>query len=232
MAALPEPSILKSMDKPTKQASDDAAPRIVPVFPLPNTVFFPLTSLPLHVFEQRYREMVRDVAGENGRIAVALAAGDEFHAVGTVGRIRDLELLDDGRYNLRLEGLDRVKMTEVPCDTAYRQVLVEARPEYLGIDDPAEVERAKLALLAELGLLKNLADPGSPTILLHQDVPLEVAINTACAELPVLPGLRQELLEESDLNRRQARLTEHLAMVIDAISQLTARRGDRESLLN
>jgi len=99
------------------------APAIVPVFPLPNVVFFPQTVLPLHVFEPRYRDLVRDVAAGDGRFSVALlraasAAEDRhrpaFHAVATVGRIRDLRRLPDGRFLLELVGGERVRLDEEP----------------------------------------------------------------------------------------------------------------------
>ena len=55
--------------------------RVVPVFPLP-TVFFPRTSLPLHIFESRYRAMTRDVTAGDGLIVVALMDGDGFRRRG------------------------------------------------------------------------------------------------------------------------------------------------------
>ena len=70
-----------------------------------------------------------------GRIVVALASGEGFRRLATVGRIRELEPLPDGRYNLRLEGLERVWLSEVPADTPYRRVRVEPRPESTGTDD-------------------------------------------------------------------------------------------------
>ena len=95
-----------------------ASPDIVPLFPLPGAVLFPDTVLPLHIFEPRYRRMVEDVRAGDGRIAIALLRqgweeGYEgrpaIHDVGTVGRIRDLEPLPDGRFNLALVGLQRVE---------------------------------------------------------------------------------------------------------------------------
>jgi len=192
--------------------------QIVPVFPLPNTVLFPRTSLPLHIFEPRYRAMIADAEAGNGLIVIARMIDDGFEKLGTVGRIRDLEPLDDGRFDLVLEGLHRVSMAEVPCDTPYRQVRIEARPERPGTDDPAVVERTKLELLATLGLLLSAAQTGFPVVL-SQALPFEVIVNQVCAALPVGASLRQRLLAEDEFLGRQRLLTKHLDNVIETISE-------------
>jgi hypothetical protein len=217
------------MTKHAPQFSDTTY--IVPVFPLPYTVLFPHTSLPLHIFEPRYRAMVRDVTAGDGLVVVSLMAGDDFEKLGTVGRVRDLESLDDGRFNLRLEGLRRVTLAEVPCDTPYRQVRIEPHPERSGADGHSSIERSKLDLLATLGILRSVAGQSEP-ILLHQELPFEVVVNTACAGLPIEARLRQELLAEDDLIGRLRRVSDHLSVVIDAITQLGSEEHDGGTLLN
>jgi len=198
---------------------EEEVPQIVPVFPLPNTVLFPHTSLPLHIFEPRYRAMVLDVTEGDGLIVVARRIDDSFEKLGTVGRIRDLEPLEDGRFDLVLEGLYRVSIAEVPCDTPYRQVRVKARPERQGTDDPVVIERSKLELLATLGLLLSAAQTGFPVVL-SQELPYEVVVNQVCAALPVGVSLRQRLLAEDELLGRKRLLSEHLDNVIETIVQL------------
>ena len=83
-------------------------PEMAPVFPLPNTVLFPRTVLPLHIFEPRYREMTADALRAGGYIAMALLRGGEesgYHPVGCLGRISQSKMTDDGRYYLQLVGL-------------------------------------------------------------------------------------------------------------------------------
>ena len=86
-----------------------ALPTIIPIFPLPNLVLFPGLSVPLHIFEPRYREMIADVADSHGIIGMTLLKGDweaDYHAfpdifeVGCAGKIGGLVKLADGRYNL------------------------------------------------------------------------------------------------------------------------------------
>lgn len=102
----------------------------LPLFPLPRLVFFPHTLLPLHVFEPRYRVMVRWCIDNDWPMAVVLIAlGHEREQLGEppiadvagVGRIVQHRRLPDGRYTFVLEGLARVKLEELADrDTPYR----------------------------------------------------------------------------------------------------------------
>lgn len=117
------------------------------LFPLPNLVLFPYAVQPLHVFEPRYRQMTRHALAADRLIAmVLLRPGWEadyegrppVHAVACVGRIVAEQLLDDGRYNLLLRGLRRVRLLdEVAGDALYRT----ARAELLTDTPPAEGPR-------------------------------------------------------------------------------------------
>jgi Lon protease-like protein len=197
------------------------------VFPLPNVVFFPETVLPLHVFEERYREMVQDCSSGEGLIAMALLRPDweedylgspAIHRVGTVGRIRNLEPLPDGRFTLELVGLARAEYTEIPSPGPYRLVHVEPKPESAVDDADGEVQDAKLELLTLHGtLLAQVRDEGA--IFPDQRLSFEAAVNRACACLPVEPALRQLLLEEDDLRQRHSRATTLLESVLTDLIQ-------------
>ncbi|NIM02428.1 MAG: hypothetical protein GTN89_12150, partial [Acidobacteria bacterium] len=135
---------------------------LAPVFPLPNAVLFPDTVLPLHIFEPRYRQMIRDASGGDGHVAIALLepgfeddydGSPAFHRVGTLGRIENLESLSDGRFNLHLIGLRRVEFEEIPAPTPYRVARLIARNETGVSDGDPEIVRAKLDLLASHAFL-------------------------------------------------------------------------------
>jgi len=105
-------------------------PSVVPLFPLPNVVFFPRTYLPLHVFEPRYRHMVRDAAAGHRVIGmVLLKEGWEsdyegrppVFPVGAVGRIVAVQTLADGKFNILLQGLRRFEIQEEVGSESYRQ---------------------------------------------------------------------------------------------------------------
>jgi Lon protease-like protein len=204
------------MTETAPESSDDI--RVLPVFPLPQTVFFPRTFLPLHIFEERYKAMVRDAAEGTGLIVITRSLGEGFEPVGTIGRVRQLQPLEDGRFNMVVEGLQRVSITEVPRDTPYRQVRAKACPEHLEEDDLEAAENAKLEVLGTLGILVSIARGEAPLVL-DQEQPFEVVINKACAGLPIPAVLRQKLLDEGNLMERYRRLSKHLDAVIESISR-------------
>ena len=102
----------------------------LPIFPLTGAVLFPGMQLPLHIFEPRYRAMVGDALIRDRLIAMIQpqrpVEGAPLYAVGCVGRIGEIQAMDDGRYNLILEGTARFRMVrELEVTTAYRQVEAE-----------------------------------------------------------------------------------------------------------
>lgn len=116
------------------------------IFPLTGAVLYPGLQLPLHIFEPRYRAMVSDSLARDRRIAMiqpqSPAEGAPLFSIGCVGRIADVEALEDGRFNLVLEGISRFRMIrELDVTTPFRQIEAE-----LIADDMAEalsaVERA------------------------------------------------------------------------------------------
>src|SRR5262245_40726916 len=106
-------------------------PGLIPLFPLPNVVLFPGVPLPLHIFEPRYRDMVRDTpAGERSLIGMVLLRGDwrkeyyqnpEVFAVGCAGRVMSVQPLPDGRYNILLHGLREFVIENEVRERSYRQ---------------------------------------------------------------------------------------------------------------
>jgi Lon protease-like protein len=106
---------------------------IVPVFPLPSFYLFPGTAVPLHVFEERYRQMVEDLLDGPGRLAMASLAGEEttggdrpaFFPVGGFGEILRHRRFPDGRFVLIVAGIARVRLEEVSSDRLYRRVAIE-----------------------------------------------------------------------------------------------------------
>ena len=205
--------------------------RILPVFPLPDVVLFPGTRKSLHVFEPRYRAMIRDVVGGEETVVVALMSGDGFRSLGTIGRIEDLELLEDGRFNLTVDGSERVAISEVPSDKPYRLVRVKRRPERLGTFDARALAEARLELLGSYGILRSMASRNEP-FALHPDLPFEVVVNTACACLPIDASLRQRLLAEDSLMERQRLGLEYLSSAIEAMTWLRATGSVADSLAN
>ena len=97
------------------------------IFPLTGAVLFPGLQLPLHLFEPRYRALVSDALIRDRQIAMIQPQrpmeGASLYKVGCVGRIGEVQAMDDGRYNLILEGVARFRMVrELDVATAFRQI--------------------------------------------------------------------------------------------------------------
>ncbi len=102
-------------------------PMRLSIFPLPGAVLFPGLQLPLHIFEPRYRALIGDSLARDRRIAMIqpqrAIEGAPLYTVGCVGRIGEIEAMEDGRYNLILEGQSRFRLIrELDVSTSFRQV--------------------------------------------------------------------------------------------------------------
>lgn len=119
------------------------------IFPLAGALLFPRMHLPLHIFEPRYRAMVSDAMARDRRIGMIQPIGNheppELYALGCVGRIAEVEAMEDGRYNIVLEGLSLFRvLRELEVSTPFRQVEAEL------IADREEAETLSLGHRAAL----------------------------------------------------------------------------------
>lgn len=118
----------------------------ISIFPLTGAILYPGLQLPLHIFEPRYRAMIGDALARDRRIGMIQPQrgyeGAPLFEVGCLGRIADVEALEDGRYNIVLEGEARFRIVrELEVTTPFRQVEAEliAEPDDQAL---APVERA------------------------------------------------------------------------------------------
>ena len=143
-----------------------SARRRLPLFPLSDVVFFPETTLPLHVFEPRYREMLRDALEGERIIGIQLldaasppdASGrPAILPIGCAGSVLEHEGLYDGRSNILLRGLFRYRIEcELPAGKPYR--MAEVTPLSVApLPDPpaAPADRRRLRLVADVGQLAD-----------------------------------------------------------------------------
>jgi Lon protease-like protein len=176
----------------------------LPMFPL-SAVLFPHASMPLHVFEPRYRELMRDCLAGDARFGVVLIArgsevggGDERNRYGTRGVITEAAELADGRWVLEIEGEALIEVDEWLPDDPYPVALVRAVAAGAGADAAAaplvgaagqRVRRAR-ALLAEHGG----APPLAPELTLDGGGDIDVAAWQLCAVAPLSAYDAQRLL--------------------------------------
>ena len=185
-----------------------SGPTRVPIFPLAGAILFPRAQLPLHIFEPRYRDMVRDAVDGAGRIgmiqpqSMEMSDGDPpLYSVGCIGEIVNIEELNDGRFNIVLHGSSRFRLIgEADLGTAYRHADVDAEafddaePPPLEMIQRAEVEREARRLGDALGLAVDWEAVGR--------LDDEMLVNAIAQVAPFDVGAKQALLEEPTLAGR------------------------------
>src|SRR5262245_33459260 len=198
-------------------------PDVIPVFPLPNVVFFPRMPLPLHIFEPRYREMVRDAAQGARFIGMVLLRDDwerdyrgnpPIFATGTVGEMVRVEELPDGRFNIVLRGLREYVVVREIARTSYR----EARVRWRGAEEqplPAGMRRAITELVRRY--VERLGRDASPDRLVPRSVDDETFVNFLAQHLDVSVLEKQALLEAPSLAERGQRLADVLQFRLEEL---------------
>lgn len=190
----------------------------VRLFPLPDFVLFPHVVAPLHIFEPRYRQMTADALGRDRLLALVLLkpgfeadyeAAPPIHRMACLAQIIQDEKLADGKYNLLVRGLCRVRLEkELPTEKLYR--LAQSRPAP-DVDQRALPEYRQELQEATLPLLHQL----SPAIeqmkaLFQSPLPLGSLCDVLSFALPISTDSKQALLGQLDIEQRARRLIHEL----------------------
>jgi hypothetical protein len=191
---------------------------LLPLFPLPNVVLFPGVPLPLHIFEPRYRAMVAD-ALEGDRLIGMMLLKPGFEAdyegrppifpIGCRGVIVHSTKLDDGRYTLVLNGLERVRVVEEHQDRAYRRASVEVLPDPPIDAADREAMRELRAGLEKFAGIPQLTDPAARRLV---EMPDAEFVHAMASALDLEPLEKQALLEQPTLRLRAQALHDLLEM--------------------
>jgi hypothetical protein len=202
---------------------DPRLPEVIPVFPLPNVVFFPRMPLPLHIFEPRYRDMVRDAARGPRLIGMALLRGEwqsEYYGrppifgTGTVGEMVRMEELPDGRFNIVLRGLREYTIVRETDRAAYREAVVRWRGSVADPLAPGTRDAIRGLVRRYLALLgREVADDE----LLRGSVDDETFVNFLAQHLDVAPVDKQVMLEAETLGDRARRLSDVLQFRLEEL---------------
>ena len=176
-------------------------PPSIPLFPLPNVVLFPNVFLPLHIFEPRYRQMVADALEGDRIIGMALLRpGYEanyegrppIYDVGCAGVITHSHPFPDGRYDIVLRGIEKIRITSEDRSRPYRIGYVESISETIPADEaqPLRQQRQRLEAVLAAAVERVRAEPKFPP-----SVPDEDLINALAQHLELEVVERQALLE-------------------------------------
>ncbi len=176
-------------------------PPSIPLFPLPNVVLFPNVFLPLHIFEPRYRQMVADALQGDRIIGMALLRpGYEaryegrpaIYDVGCAGVITHSHPFPDGRYDIVLRGIEKIRITAEDQSRPYRIGHVDSISETIPADEaqPLRQQRQRLEAVLAAAVERVRAEPKFPP-----SVPDEDLVNALAQYLELEIVERQALLE-------------------------------------
>jgi hypothetical protein len=193
-------------------------PPTIPIFPLPNVVLFPDVFLPLHIFESRYRAMVKDALASDRIIGmVLLQPGFEadyegrprVYPMGCAGVITHSEPLPDGRFNIVLRGLEKFRLLGEDTSRPYRLAHIEAVPEVATDADCRAIKqhRQRLGALLAAAVEHRRAEAQLPPAVPDQDL-----VNALAQYAAFEPIERQALLECNGVLSRCLALIELLEM--------------------
>lgn len=195
--------------------------RRISIFPLPGAVLYPGLQLPLHIFEPRYRAMVSDALVRDRQIGMIQPQrsfeGAPLFAIGCLGRIGEVEAMEDGRYNIVLEGEARFRiLRELDVTTPFRQVEAELFDEPAN-ESLAPVERAGFEREAQ-----RFADAQGYSVDWDAVTRLDDTslINGVSQIAPFDPAAKQALLETESLSARCELLVQ--------LMQFFGRRSDSD----
>jgi Lon protease-like protein len=202
----------------------------LPLFPLPNVVLFPGVYLPLHIFEPRYREMVADALAGDRMIGMTLLKPgfeDEYegrppiYPIGCAGVITHAVRLDDGRFNIVLQGTERFRVVDENHVHAYRLATIEPLSEPR-ITDATSLPslRQRLEALVVAMVERAGGEWSMPAAMSDADL-----VHALAQYLDLEPIEKQALLEVDGVVARAAALADLLEMKSIAIG--TAVSGGR-----
>jgi Lon protease-like protein len=201
-------------------------PDVIPIFPLPRVVLLPAEVLPLHVFEPRYLELVRD-AVETHRVIgmVQVEPGHERDLPGSppvcefgcVGFIAAHEEIEDGRFLMWLLGLERFRIEqELDVGTSYRQVRVQYEPTPESPKRLAGIRPLRQELRSLLPGLVDLDEASRYQFAHHMEEVSDAQLIALASQILEIPSDRkQTLLEAGTLSERFLMVYEDLYRHLD-----------------
>jgi Lon protease-like protein len=204
-------------DRPDQSAGAETT--AVPLFPLPNVVLFPRAILPLHIFEERYKAMTAAALTGERQIATALLKPGwekNYHGAASIepvvciGTILAHERLEDGTYNLLLQGMTRAKVVRELTLHPYRTAELEpmADPKILEID--LCNQRRQLISIFSNGRFSNMPLCQKFLEMLSSAVTTGEIVDLIAFNLLDDVRVKQQLLSEVDPCRRAERVTSAL----------------------
>ncbi len=184
-------------------------------------MLFPRLVLPLHIFEPRYRDMIRDALAGDGIVGMVLLRGEwqrhyygrpEIFPTGTAGRVVRHEALADGGYDILLAGIREFEVEEEYADRSYRHARVRWRED--GSAGLRVEDRRRLTALSR-AYLECGAGAAWAAVMAAEHVTDELYVNAFCQAMDVPPVEKLWLLESASVSDRCRRLCDLLEFAIE-----------------
>ena len=220
------------MEQPQEIPRDDLTE--LPLFPLNNVVLFPGMKLPLHIFEERYKEMIGRCSEASSPFGVLLIKeGQEVgepaepFTVGTTARITDLQSMEDGRMNIFTEGEQRFRVVEIIQQTPYLVGLVQFLEEELGDVAEVLVEEIRQEYVGFLTHQATIAGGWNSRVDVADDPPQLFwdVMSSLSSSVEVPKELRQRLLESATTQQR----LEQVLPVLSRSNQIMREHAEKNN---
>jgi Lon protease-like protein len=201
----------------------------IAIFPHPDVVFFPKTQLRLQVVESRHRQLVADALEGDHLVGIVLLKPGweilyheppETHMVGCLGRIEQVETLEDGGYHIVLLGTQKFRILRLIRSIPYRIAEVELTKEIPVDDSDLPLQRDKAELLR---LMKLLADKPAQPVLAYalvnaEALSYETLVNQLAMAINIELLLKQQLLELDEIRCRGQAMLQLLQSQLEALN--------------
>lgn len=189
----------------------------LPLFPL-DMVLLPARKVPLHIFEDRYQQMIRECLDQDAEFGLLWGTDDQFNDIGCTARVTEvIAEFPDGRMNIMIEGVRRFRVVSRQDIHAYISGFIEE------IDDDTEAydielgNQLKKIYTEAVKLTVGWTTPAPPT----EDLSQISYIVASSLSLPL--ELQQSLLENTSVNNRLQTVSELLASAVVGLKEVKRR---------
>lgn len=207
----------------------------IPLFPLPSTVFFPSTDLPLHIFEPRYRQMIDEALEGNGEIGMVLLkpgwesnynAKPDIAQIGCFGTIDRHTKFPDGKYNILLKGVSRFQVVTEFDGKPYRRAEIKSLKEENDEDIAGKDHAEKNKLIEHTQEFTSLLPDSRPEKIdsvLQSCKLLSELVDQLAYRLDITVEQKQSFLQELDVQKRVQFVHSTIQMKIDLVKMAKFR---------
>ncbi len=201
----------------------------LPLFPL-NVVLFPGMVLPLHIFEERYKQMIRRCLSDDPRFGVVLISsgqevggGADVYQMGAIARIVSVSRYDDGKLDLVTVGVERFRIVRTTENFSYMCGDVETVH-----DEPEDADQLSSKALSVYRLLNEYRQSIRQEDEEPPQLPADAeSLSYVAGVLDIPNRIKQELLESLSTSERLSRIEDHLRQEIRLLNLLGPTRTVR-----